>query len=299
MSNFINHSGWIQTFTGRKFYPLNPRQEDIDIYDIAHSLANKCRFNGHCGNFYSVAEHSVLVSYHCSVDEALWGLLHDASEAYLPDVPRPLKILTEFAFFREAEKKVMLEVCKKFNLQEEEPYSVSITDKRLLLTECADPDLIPNTHPDWKPQDTLLCTSIPDVKLEFWYPTKAEIMFLKRFHELLEPQRFVFTRFNAPFKLGSKYEFRGTYMNCEFADRVKDINLFEVKIGDRIAIVEDNGAIVGNDLQQVKLDILNGDQKIIAEQSKQAAEMARQAIKIPRHEFIDRYSRIKYSDDDY
>lgn len=87
---------WILTFTGRRAWPLDPRPEDICIEDIAHALALTCRFTGHCREFYSVAQHSVLVSHYVSDQGGdaglqLAALLHDASEAYLPDVARPIK----------------------------------------------------------------------------------------------------------------------------------------------------------------------------------------------------------------
>ncbi len=87
---------WILTFTGRRFWPLDPRAEDVCIEDIAHALALKCRFTGHCRDFYSVAQHSVLCAQYVaqhggSAELQLAALLHDASEAYLPDVARPIK----------------------------------------------------------------------------------------------------------------------------------------------------------------------------------------------------------------
>lgn len=89
--------GWITTFSGRKFWPLAPRAEDVAIEDIAHALSMKCRFTGHTRHLYSVAQHSVLVAqvlhefYKASPWQILAGLLHDATEAYLPDVARPIK----------------------------------------------------------------------------------------------------------------------------------------------------------------------------------------------------------------
>ena len=53
---------WMQTHSGLRFYPLDPRPEDIRIEDIAHALPMICRFNGHCSRFYSVAEHSLNVA---------------------------------------------------------------------------------------------------------------------------------------------------------------------------------------------------------------------------------------------
>lgn len=74
---------WMETVSGRKFPFLNPAMEDIDIKDIAYSLANTCRFNGHVA-FFSVAEHSVAVAARLPSHLQLAGLLHDAAEAYVP-----------------------------------------------------------------------------------------------------------------------------------------------------------------------------------------------------------------------
>jgi hypothetical protein len=63
---------WIQTATGRPFWPIDPRPEDIDIEDIAHALSMLCRFGGHCLRFYSVAEHSVLLSQYVAPEHKLW-----------------------------------------------------------------------------------------------------------------------------------------------------------------------------------------------------------------------------------
>jgi hypothetical protein len=72
---------WMQTFTGRRFWPLDPRGEDVLIEDIAHALSLLTRYGGHCTRFYSVAEHSVLLARAATPENALWLLLHDASEA--------------------------------------------------------------------------------------------------------------------------------------------------------------------------------------------------------------------------
>ena len=87
---------WMCTASGVTFYPLDPRPEEIRIEDIAHSLALQCRFAGHCREFYSVAEHSVrgaqaLRSIGATVAMQAAFLLHDASEAYAVDLPRPIK----------------------------------------------------------------------------------------------------------------------------------------------------------------------------------------------------------------
>lgn len=85
---------YILTYSGIQFDFSSPTVEMIDIVDIAHALSNKCRFNGHCNNFYSVAQHCVLM-VDALKNESLGvqrqALLHDAEEAYLPDVPTPIK----------------------------------------------------------------------------------------------------------------------------------------------------------------------------------------------------------------
>lgn len=110
---------WIQTFTGRQFFPLRPRVEDVAIEDIAHALALKCRYSGHTIRHYSVARHSSLIA------TALWlrrlgprmalaGLLHDAAEAYLPDVARPVKpFMTGFAAI---ESRIEAVIAAKYDL---------------------------------------------------------------------------------------------------------------------------------------------------------------------------------------
>ena len=82
---------WMTTYTGKKFYPLNPNPEDIDILDIAHHLSLICRFTGACRIHYSVAEHSVRVMSLVPKDQKLGALLHDSPETYMADLSRGLK----------------------------------------------------------------------------------------------------------------------------------------------------------------------------------------------------------------
>jgi len=143
----------IPTFTGRWFTPLDPRVEDVEIIDIAHALANECRFTGHTKRFYSVAQHSVLVSSiaaraaqakECGKSYiqtvALWGLLHDAAEAYLRDFSRPLKHgwAGVGAAYRAVENRIMDAVCDKFELPHAMPAEVREADERLGTTEWRD-----------------------------------------------------------------------------------------------------------------------------------------------------------------
>jgi len=89
-------SDHITTFSGVQFTPLTPNPTQLDIKDIAHSLSLMCRGNGHIIHFYSVLQHCV----NCAHEAAARGLsariqlaclLHDASEAYLSDITRPVK----------------------------------------------------------------------------------------------------------------------------------------------------------------------------------------------------------------
>lgn len=82
---------WILTSTGKRFDLLEPDADMIDPWDICHSLAHLCRFNGHTREFYSVAQHSCIVAELVPEEHKLAALLHDATEAYLGDITRPLK----------------------------------------------------------------------------------------------------------------------------------------------------------------------------------------------------------------
>jgi len=130
--------GSIITYTGRLFWPLDPRLEDINALDICHALSNQCRFTGHTIMFYSVAEHSCRVHDNLPQEHKLAGLLHDASEAYLMDLARPVKEQDAMELFRTAEENIMKLVAEKFNF--EYPYSKEIykADKILLNTEYRD-----------------------------------------------------------------------------------------------------------------------------------------------------------------
>lgn len=170
-------SCWLNTFSGKKIYPLNPNPEHISIEDIAHSLSHQCRFTGHTRDFYSIAQHCVLVSYVCNHENALYGLLHDASEYILVDIPSPLKRSKEFNFYRDIERKVQAIIYNKFGLYDEEPADVKKADALLLATEAR--DLLNSIHPDW----TMKTEPLP-FKIEALGPKEAEKLFLNRFFAL-------------------------------------------------------------------------------------------------------------------
>jgi hypothetical protein len=133
---------WITTFSGGSFYPLAPKAEELNIRDIAHALSNMCRYNGHTKKHYSVAQHSVLVAENLP-DHKLWGLLHDASEAYLPDVPRPVKKHLyiwdsqhkKFRGFSEVEDEILLCVAERWKLPWPVPPIVKEVDTQSIASE--------------------------------------------------------------------------------------------------------------------------------------------------------------------
>lgn len=127
---------WIETYTGRKFHLLDPQPDEIDIKDIAHALSNQCRYAGHTRTFYSVAEHSYHVSLLVSPKHALEALLHDASEAYLSDLSRPVKYLTPIgAPYLEVEERIMSVIAAKFNFDLPMAKEVKDADNLMLLVE--------------------------------------------------------------------------------------------------------------------------------------------------------------------
>ena len=125
---------WIETYTGKKFGLLDPQPESICVEDIAHALSNQCRYTGHTKRFYSVAEHSCYV---CELSkDARSGLMHDASEAYLSDLSRPVKHLTPVGPpYLEIEDRIMRVIADKFKFRWPAPEDVKKADNVLLLLE--------------------------------------------------------------------------------------------------------------------------------------------------------------------
>lgn len=132
----------IETYSGRLIDPLSAAPDDICLLDIAAGLAHTCRFGGHCKRFYSVGHHSLHVSRELPGDDPrlqLLGLFHDAGEAYLGDVPRPLK--AEFERLERAEERVLDAVWDAFEIDpptRSEWERVMAADDRLLAYEAAE-----------------------------------------------------------------------------------------------------------------------------------------------------------------
>jgi uncharacterized protein len=176
----------IQTFSGRMFSPLEPVAEDVDIEDIAHALSNQCRFGGHCRVFYSVAQHSCVVAdvvgaLDEGADAELWALLHDASEAYLLDLPHPIKHRTELGeAYRAIEAPLQAAICERFRLPVVPPGVVKEADRAVLASERL---AFMRDAGEWPELDGVEAV---DLLLEPWLPARAAREFLERFARLEE-----------------------------------------------------------------------------------------------------------------
>lgn len=130
------HPTCIRTWSGRYVDPLDPDPGTILVEDIAHALSHQCRFGGHLPMFYSVAEHSLLVSEFVAPEHKLAALMHDASEAYLLDIPSPVK--HRLPGYKEAEDQLMRVIAAKFNFPWPLPAEVKAADTRALQVEWDD-----------------------------------------------------------------------------------------------------------------------------------------------------------------
>lgn len=175
------NEAWIQTATGLKYPLLNPQPSDFNIRDIARALSHVCRFSGHCTEFYSVAQHSFLCSLMVDLPHRLDALMHDASEAYLGDVSRPLKHSPVMAGYRELEILTEQRIAEQFGLNFPFPPCVKEVDNRMLMTERR--DLLGITHDGWQMD---INTRPFDFTIEAWSCEKAEAEFLHRYHVLKE-----------------------------------------------------------------------------------------------------------------
>ena len=166
MKNYslYNDEPVIRTFSGVWFDCFNPKIEMISIIDIAHSLSQQCRFGGHLSKFYSVGEHSIRCSNLAKPEYKLQALLHDASEAYLLDIPRPIK--KKLDNYKQIEDVLMKLIAQKFGFDYPLSPEVKEIDEIMLQTE-------------W---NSLMIKSIDSFKPLSMSAAKKQ--FLKTFYEL-------------------------------------------------------------------------------------------------------------------
>lgn len=171
------HGHKIALGSGGYFDFTKPDAKPILIDDIALGLSNTCRFGGQCKQFYSVAEHCWLMSY--LVDEAhAWdALMHDAAEALIGDIPKPLKML--LPDYQRLEREVEAAIADQFSVSLPLPDAVKHADLAMLAAEQKH---VMKNGDDWQSAGGV---EPPQVTFEFWRPYMARYKFLKRFNELL------------------------------------------------------------------------------------------------------------------
>ena len=170
----------IETFTGGLIDPLNPNPQSIRIEDIAHALSNVCRFAGQSRVFYSVAQHSLIVSSLCRAEQARIGLMHDAAEAYLGDLTRPVK--SRFPNYVAAEAKLTAVIFSRFNLDIRLLPSIKPIDLQVCLAEAL--SLLPPRPEHWAAFERLISSPRHDLSISPINPRSAELLFLARAREL-------------------------------------------------------------------------------------------------------------------
>lgn len=179
---------WMLTFTGRRFWPRDPRADEIDVRDIAHALSLICRYGGHVARFYSVAEHCCLLAQHF-VDKfgpgelARWALIHDGAEAYIGDMIRPLK--PSMAQFQKVEGRIDKMIAARFGLRGPFPIEVKAADTAILGDEAQQlfsPAAL--AIDDWWRS----CGPL-GVTIGGWKPARAEQRFLELFDSLFPGMR--------------------------------------------------------------------------------------------------------------
>lgn len=167
----------IQVASGHLFYFDDSSLDDIRIEDIAHALSNICRFTGHTKSFYSVAQHSVLVSQHVPDEHKLAALLHDAPEAYINDMSRPIKYMRGLEGYRHVEASVWNRISLKFGVPYYAHECIKEADDRMLFTEKR--DLLPPLEWDWH------CEPYAD-EIVPQTPEEAKRKFLVMYYGLIE-----------------------------------------------------------------------------------------------------------------
>lgn len=172
-----DRGAWMQTTTGKRFYPLDPHPSEVCIEDISHSLAQLARFNGHTSRFYSVAQHSCLVHDYMPDDLKFLGLMHDATEAYIGDMIRPLKYYNKF--FQDVEERVWEAIRRKFKITK--------ARKAMQVLKHWDNKICAAEKRDLHPQSEFWfgmpeCEEVRPITP--WSPRYAKGQFMRRFNDL-------------------------------------------------------------------------------------------------------------------
>ena len=173
-SSILDQSVYMTTLSGRRFTMFDPQPDQIDIEDIAHALSMLCRFTGHTSDFYSVAQHCVIVSRNLPIRFALEGLLHDAAEAYINDLSRPIKHHPRMEAYRELERGLERVIREKFGLPSVMSPLVKHYDNMIVVDEAL---RFMRTGLEWT-------RGLPKlgVPIDPWSPAVAKHAFLDEYH---------------------------------------------------------------------------------------------------------------------
>lgn len=171
---------YFETYTTQMFFPGRPEEYAFPIEEIAHSLSLQCRYNGHVSRFYSVAEHCVRIAVYArrSKRDNLRALMHDAVEAYLCDVPRPLKPF--LPGYYELEAKIEAAIMRRYGLEEKMPTWLRDLDNRIIVDERA--ALMGPPVNDWGFIGTLKPLGVSSHDLMGWTPETAKETFLNHYY---------------------------------------------------------------------------------------------------------------------
>jgi 5'-deoxynucleotidase YfbR-like HD superfamily hydrolase len=178
LASDMTTTAYVSTYLGNRFYPLEPRIDRVAIEDIAHGLAYQCRFNGQTREFYSVAQHSLVVASLVPTDLRLAALLHDAAEAYLGDMVKPLKVL--LPAFAAIEDQVSAIIARAFQVDFSDYAPIKHADLIALATEKR--DLMPHSAERWAYLDAIRPLPQPIVVMS---PGQAKQAFLNEFARLV------------------------------------------------------------------------------------------------------------------
>lgn len=192
VENQHDYGEWIQTISRQKFRFGNSlcgheKPGPFHIMDIATGLSNICRWNGQVKFHFSVAQHSVLISHMVPKGHRLQALMHDASDAYVGDMSRPLKRDPRMKGYLEIEDQIMRGLAKRFGFAWPKSHKVDLADQQLLATEAVqvlEGGPVPGWTWDWKPYVR------SDIQITPWTQQEAKERFLSRFYALQSERQF-------------------------------------------------------------------------------------------------------------
>lgn len=224
---------FIETYTGRTFYPLHPRIEAVTIIDIAHALANQCRYSGHTAFFYPTAQHCCLLAQYVTKNggdalDALQILMHDAAEAYLIDMPRPVK--QHMPAFRQWDYGIQSVIRSWMSWDDIAiPEWQDELDSRIIVDERA--QLMSQSGNDWGHQMAAL-----GLRIEPWTPEEAERTFLVQYAAYSREVYGAHQYLNAEWDIPAKVHHRASSDHAEIAD------VMEVDVRGGVARIRLRGA---------------------------------------------------------